>query len=333
MSREQVEQERRPTSSASLSAWWVWWGLRAFPLEFEICASDRTPGGRRSTAYQYCLRWHGWLGAVCCVVSAASVRQCVARREHGCPALFGFFSDAVLGADTHNIMETPAREQCSGAKGYTMPEGSTAFSSLEAHPRSKEGINGSLTPARRQRRLSFETNPLSSQKTTSNQKCDDVTAYASTGDQNPLPERKGSRGYGRPASSSDRLEAGGEGISLQETQARIQELERSEFDLKMRLFYAEEQLENAAGRADAVQLHREVADAKRVGFEVALSPLSPPVNSYSGLSRSRVESLPYPIALCRRRYHLKRCRRHTKSPKGNKRGDLLGSSKSAVYRT
>lgn len=153
-----------------------------------------------------------------------------------------------------------------------MPEGSTAFSSLEAHPRSKEGINGSLTPARRQRRLSFHDNPLSSPKTNNNKKCDDVTAYPTTGDQKPLPERRGSRGYGSLGSSGDRLAAGGEGISLQETQARIQELERSEFDLKMRLFYAEEQLENAAGRADAVQLHREVADAKRVGLQLTLSP-------------------------------------------------------------
>lgn len=196
-----------------------------------------------------------------------------------------------------------------------MPQGSTAFSSLEAQPRSKEGINGSLTPARRQRRLSFHTNPLSSQKTTNDEKSDDVAAYAGTGDQNTLPERKGSREYGRLASSGDRLEARGEGISLQETQARIQELERSEFDLKMRLFYAEEQLANAAGRADAVQLHREIADAKRVGFQLALSPLSPPVNPYGGLSRSHVESLPYPVVLRRRRCHLKRHRRHTQESK------------------
>lgn len=170
------------------------------------------------------------------------------------------------------ILWKPLRgEQCSGAKGHTMPEGSTAFSCLEAYPRSKEGINGSLTPARRQRRLSFENNPASSQKTTNNKRCDDDC----TGARNPLPERKGSPEYERLASSGDRLDAGGEGISLQETQARIQELERSEFDLKMRLFYTEEQLENAAGRADAVQLHREVADAKRVGFQLALTPPSP----------------------------------------------------------
>ena len=221
-------------------------------------------------------------------------------------------------------------EQCSGAKGHTMPEGSTAFSSLEAYPRSKEGINGSLTPARRQRRLSFENNPISSQKTTNNPKCDDVC----TGAQNPLPERKGSPEYGHLASSSDRLEARGEGISLQETQARIQELERSEFDLKMRLFYTEEQLENAAGRADAVQLHREVADAKRVGFQLSVTPLSAPVNSCGDDSRGRVaETLLYHVVLCQRRCHLRWRRRHTKGPKEIKRGNSLGSRKGPVYRT
>lgn len=57
---------------------------------------------------------------------------------------------------------------------------------------------------------------------------------------------------------------GGEGISLQETEARIGDLERREFDLKLKLFYMEEQLEQAAGGADALQLHKEVMDAKLV---------------------------------------------------------------------
>jgi len=57
----------------------------------------------------------------------------------------------------------------------------------------------------------------------------------------------------------------GEGISLQETEARIDELERSEFDLKLKLFYMEEQLQAAVGGVDVLQLHREVMDAKQVG--------------------------------------------------------------------
>lgn len=69
----------------------------------------------------------------------------------------------------------------------------------------------------------------------------------------------------------DRLAAGA-GISLQETEGRIRQLERAEFDLKMRLFYTEERLEEAAGGTDAVQLHREVAHAKRVS-RVAQYPL------------------------------------------------------------
>lgn len=71
----------------------------------------------------------------------------------------------------------------------------------------------------------------------------------------------------------DRLAAGA-GISLQETEERIRQLERAEFDLKMRLFYTEERLEEAAGGTDAVQLHREVAHAKRVSscFAVVYPP-------------------------------------------------------------
>ena len=208
-----------------------------------------------------------------------------------------------------------------------MPEDSTAFSSLEPHPRSKEGINGSLTPARRQRRLSYDRSPLAFQKIADDQKRDNATAYPSIADQNPLPERRGSRGYGSlDANSGPRL-AGGEGISLQETEARIHELERSEFDLKMRLFYAEEQLEDAAGRADAVQLHREVADAKRVGFELAA--IAP---SRSG---NRVEPQLY-VAVClvrRCRCRLRRRRREIKPRvrlklQGNKPGNLLSYKRS-----
>lgn len=66
---------------------------------------------------------------------------------------------------------------------------------------------------------------------------------------------------------------GGEGISLQETEARIDELERSEFDLKLKLFYMEEQLEAAVGGVDVLQLHREVMDAKQVGACTSLSAL------------------------------------------------------------
>lgn len=36
------------------------------------------------------------------------------------------------------------------------------------------------------------------------------------------------------------------------------------FAKQMKLFYTEERLEEAAGGADAVQLHREIANAKRV---------------------------------------------------------------------
>lgn len=51
---------------------------------------------------------------------------------------------------------------------------------------------------------------------------------------------------------------------MQETEARIDELERSEFDLKLKLFYMEEQLQAAVGGVDVLQLHREVMDAKQV---------------------------------------------------------------------
>lgn len=51
---------------------------------------------------------------------------------------------------------------------------------------------------------------------------------------------------------------------MQETEARIDELERNEFDLKLKLFYMEEQLESASGGDDALHLHKEVIDARLV---------------------------------------------------------------------
>ncbi|CAM9350410.1 unnamed protein product [Ectocarpus sp. 6 AP-2014] len=74
----------------------------------------------------------------------------------------------------------------------------------------------------------------------------------------PSGLRQGSR-------SSDPLSgcaAGNGGINLQATEAKIDELERGEFDLKLKLFYMEEQLELAAGGTDVLQLHKEVMEAK-----------------------------------------------------------------------
>lgn len=148
-----------------------------------------------------------------------------------------------------------------------MPAGSTAFSSFEVQPRS-QGINGSLTPARRHRHQPYQSSSCSSQRNTN-----DIhpTSTANTGDHAPLRQGQGVRVSDTfTDAAGDRV--GGGGISLQETEARIHQLESSEFDLKMRLFYTEERLGEAAGGTDAVELHREVANAKRVSVYTAPAP-------------------------------------------------------------
>lgn len=121
-------------------------------------------------------------------------------------------------------------------------ERSTSFASFDTHERSSKGINGALTPAR-QRRTSNQH-----QKNTN-----DIYPASYPSDQAPSRLRL----------RQERL-VGGEGISLQETEARIDELERSEFDLKLKLFYQEEQLVSASSGDDLLHLHKEVIDAKLV---------------------------------------------------------------------
>lgn len=129
---------------------------------------------------------------------------------------------------------------------------STAFASFDTHARSNAGINGALTPARphRAQHAAKSINDIHTPSTT-------TLAYGTSQ---------------TPARRKERL-VGGEGISLQETEARIDELERSEFDLKLKLFYMEEQLQAAVGGVDVLQLHREVMDAKQVGACTSLSAL------------------------------------------------------------
>eukprot|EP00903_Cladosiphon_okamuranus_P007268 g7046.t1 len=122
----------------------------------------------------------------------------------------------------------------------------SSFASFEAHERNTKGINGALTPARHRR-----------QKNTN-----DLFHPASTSTPNPTPSYPRDQTPGRLRLRQERL-VDGEGISLQETGARIDELERGEFDLKLKLFYMEEQLAAATnGDNDVLHLHKEVIDAK-----------------------------------------------------------------------
>ncbi|CAM9098955.1 unnamed protein product [Scytosiphon promiscuus] len=143
-----------------------------------------------------------------------------------------------------------------------MPARSTAFSSFDAQPWSNAGINGALTPARphRQHQHDHQQHHHRRKNTNDIYTAGSTTAYPNAierPNQTPSRLRLGERSSGRSTSG-----VGGEGISLQETEARIGDLERREFDLKLKLFYMEEQLEQAAGGADALQLHKEVMDAK-----------------------------------------------------------------------
>lgn len=163
-----------------------------------------------------------------------------------------------------------------------MPTRSTAFSSFDVQPRSGEGINGSLTPARQPRQNTKSTNDIP------------IYAYDASNENPSRHARQGDRGSaglsahvgevvggkGMPSGlrqgsrSSDPLSgcaAGNGGINLQATEAKIDQLERGEFDLKLKLFYMEEQLELAAGGTDVLQLHKEVMEAKLVS---ALRPLA-----------------------------------------------------------
>ncbi|CAB1121433.1 unnamed protein product [Ectocarpus sp. CCAP 1310/34] len=154
-----------------------------------------------------------------------------------------------------------------------MPTRSTAFSSFDVQPRSGEGINGSLTPARPPRQNTKSTHGIpiypydaSNENASRHARQGDrgsagLSAHVGevvAGEGMPSGLRQGSR-------SSDPLTgcaAGKGGINLQATEAKIDELERGEFDLKLKLFYMEEQLELAAGGTDVLQLHKEVMEAK-----------------------------------------------------------------------
>ena len=136
----------------------------------------------------------------------------------------------------------------------------SSFASFDAHERNRKGINGALTPARAHRSSHQQKNtndyhhhPASTSTPNS--------AYPSDRTPSRLRHRQ------------ERL-VGGEGISLQETEARIDELERGEFDLKLKLFYMEEQLASATGGDDGLQLHKEVIDAKLVRGEACAPNLT-----------------------------------------------------------
>eukprot|EP00752_Nemacystus_decipiens_P001265 g1262.t1 len=124
----------------------------------------------------------------------------------------------------------------------------SSFASFDTHARNRQGINGALTPARPHR---------SSHRQKSANDLDPASTSSTPNPANPsaqIPSRLRKR--------QEKL-IGGEGISLQETEARIDELERGEFDLKLKLFYMEEQLASATGGEDGLlSLHKEVIDAK-----------------------------------------------------------------------
>lgn len=132
----------------------------------------------------------------------------------------------------------------------TMQAARSSFASFDTHERHTKGINGGLTPAR-QHRSGHEHQ----------QKSTNDYHPASTSTPNPTYPRD--QTPSRLRLRQERL-VGGEGISLQETEARIDELERGEFDLKLKLFYMEEQLAAAASGDDVLHLHKEVIDAKLV---------------------------------------------------------------------
>ncbi|CAN0287241.1 unnamed protein product, partial [Pylaiella littoralis] len=141
---------------------------------------------------------------------------------------------------------------------------STAFVSFDAQQRRSEGINGALTPAR-PHRTPQQQQQLQQRRHTNSKTLNDI--YAATLDKMtttaPAGQQQGrGRGGGALFGHEPGKLASGEGISLQETETRIVELERSEFDLKLRLFYMGEQLELASGGADVLQLHKETMDAK-----------------------------------------------------------------------
>lgn len=143
---------------------------------------------------------------------------------------------------------------------------STAFVSFDdTQPRISEGINGALAPARPHR-----APPPQPPQQQLQHRGPSSNIYAANDDNKMLPATLGQQ-QGRRRSSDDsfgrtagKLVSGDGGISLQETEARIIELERSEFDLKLKLFYMEEQLEKAAGGADVLQLHKETMRTKVV---------------------------------------------------------------------
>ncbi|CAM9304011.1 unnamed protein product [Ectocarpus sp. 4 AP-2014] len=154
-----------------------------------------------------------------------------------------------------------------------MPTRSTAFSSFDVQPRSGEGINGSLTPARPPRQNTKSTNDIPiyaydaiNENASRHARQQDRGSAALSAHVGEVVGREGvPSGLRQRNRSSDPLSgyaAGNGGINLQATEAKIDELERGEFDLKLKLFYMEEQLELAAGGTDVLQLHKEVMEVK-----------------------------------------------------------------------
>lgn len=182
-----------------------------------------------------------------------------------------------------------------------MSSESSPFASLL--PRSKGGLNGSLTPARRRQ-------PRASQNGVSD---DAAGTYPATPRAGASPPRRSRSSLGDLTDYlSDKNSSKGNvsvvrtsldgpmtvaaaanglgGYCLTDTEARINELERTEFDLKLRLYYMEERLEEAAGGTSTSFLHKEIADAKRVGDACKSSSVMHTYSSHAG----RMLAIGYP---------------------------------------
>lgn len=154
--------------------------------------------------------------------------------------------------ELYDIVRVPPAPRCifyRQPSAATMQATRSSFASFDTHERNGKGINGALTPARPHRSSHHQKNT------------NDYHHPASTS--TPNPAYPADQTPSRLRQRQQRL-VGGEGISLQETEARIDELERGEFDLKLKLFYMEEQLASATSGDDGLHLHKEVIDAKLV---------------------------------------------------------------------
>lgn len=150
-----------------------------------------------------------------------------------------------------------------------MRAGSSASGTLfdvRSRPRREGGLNGSLTPLRPRRAPSQHLTESNTPGHVDNTLQYGAKSNALGLEKSPSlwPAADGGTAWNRGVVGVAGEGFGGAGISLHDTEERISQLERAEFDLKMRLYYAEERLEDAAGGADAAQLHREIAQSKRV---------------------------------------------------------------------